>query len=517
MANRLKMALAHSILTLHECGWSLRRIARELRVDRATIRRHILSSSNAATKAPPGSDGESASSAEAPAGLVCGTDPPDEACTGTPSDCDPYRAIIQAKVNQELSAVRIHRDLCQEHNADVSYYSVRRFVRKLGGSAPALPMRRMECQPGQEAQVDFGTGAPVVDAAGKRRRCHVFRITLSHSRSSYSESVFRQTTDTFMQCLENAFVHFGGVPKTLVIDNLKAAVSRADWYDPDLNPRLQAFCRHYGTVLMPTKPYTPRHKGKIERGIGYVQDNALKGKQFGSLAEQNTYLLWWETQVADTRIHGTTRLQVGKVFAESEKPVLLPLPAERFAFFLEAQRSVHLDGHIEVKQAYYSVPPAYVGRQVWARWDGRLVRIYSLRMDPLAVHVQGPPGTFHTLPEHIPLKKIASAEHGSVWLLRRAELIGPSALAWAKAALKVRGIPGIRVLVGLMSLTHRHELEDIDRACEIALTHGAYRLRILRELIKHGGPTQQQMTFIEEHPIIRNLSEYGTMIKTLSD
>lgn len=344
MANRLKMALAHSILTLHECGWSLRRIARELHIDRATVRRYILSSSNPATKAPPGSGGESVLPAEVPAGWACGTDPPAQANTGTPSACEPYRSLIQPMVDQGLSAVRIHRDLCLDHRVDVSYYSVRRFVRKLDGSALALPMRRMECQPGQEAQVDFGTGAPVVDAAGKRRRCYVFRITLSCSRSSYSESVFRQTTDTFMQCLENAFVHFGGVPKTLVIDNLKAAVSRADWYDPDLNPRLQAFCRHYGTVLMPTKPYTPRHKGKIERGIGYVQDNALKGKQFSSLAEQNTYLLWWETQVADTRIHGTTRQQVGKVFAESEKPALLPLPAERFAFFLEAQRSVHLDG-----------------------------------------------------------------------------------------------------------------------------------------------------------------------------
>ena len=115
---------------------------------------------------------------------------------------------------------------------------------------------------------------------GKRRRPHVFRIVLSHSRKAYSEVVYRQTTEDFIRCLENAFWYFGGVPQTLVIDNLKAAVTQADWYDPDINPKIQSFCEHYGTVILPTKPRTPRHKGKVERVVGYVQDNALKGRTF---------------------------------------------------------------------------------------------------------------------------------------------------------------------------------------------------------------------------------------------
>ena len=88
------------------------------------------------------------------------------------------------------------------------------------------------------------------------RRTHVLRIVLSHSRKSYSEAVRRQTTEDFIRCLENAFRHFGGAPKTLVVDNLKAAVIKADWFDPDLNPKIQAFCEHYGTVILPTKPRT---------------------------------------------------------------------------------------------------------------------------------------------------------------------------------------------------------------------------------------------------------------------
>ena len=89
---------------------------------------------------------------------------------------------------------------------------------------------------------------------------------LSYSRKAYSEAVWRQSTESFITCLENAFRHFGGVPKRLVIDNLKAAVARADWYDPEIHPKLQSFAQHYGTVILPTKPYTPRHKGKVESG-----------------------------------------------------------------------------------------------------------------------------------------------------------------------------------------------------------------------------------------------------------
>lgn len=135
----------------------------------------------------------------------------------------------------------------------------------------------------------------------------------------------------------------------------------------------------YGTTILPTKPYTPRHKGKVERGVDYVQENGLKGRQFASLDDQNRHLLDWETSVADTRIHGTTRKHVGRVFREVERPTLRPLPMERFPNFHEAQRSVNRDGHVEVAKAYYSAPPEYLGRRVWVRWDGRTVRLFNHR------------------------------------------------------------------------------------------------------------------------------------------
>ena len=150
------------------------------------------------------------------------------------------------------------------------------------------------------------------------------------------------------------------MPRRIVLDNLKAAVTRADWFDPELNPKVRSFAEHYGTAFLPTRPYTPRHKGKVERGVDYVQENALKGRTFTSLEEQNRFLRDWELTVADTRVHDTTRRHVGKHFAEVERPALLPLPLESFPSFREARRTVHRDGHVEVERLLFG--PAGVPR-----------------------------------------------------------------------------------------------------------------------------------------------------------
>ena len=509
MANQLKMAKVQTILTLHRQGWSQRRIAEELGIDRGTVARYVGGASKPA-KAPTGSDVQK--QPEAPTGSEAENQP--QVPTGsvaTRSDCEPFRAVILAKLELGLSAQRIYQDLSEE--ADLSYYSVRRFVASLKGERP-LPFRRQEQPPGEEAQVDFGTGARVVQADGRRRKTHVFRIVLSHSRKAYSEAVYRQTTENFIRCLENAFWHFGGVPRTLVIDNLRAAVKKVDWFEPELNPKVEAFCRHYGTTILPTRPAMPRHKGKVEKGIDYVQNNALKGRVFESLQQQNEHLLRWETTVADTRIHGTTRKQVGKAFRDVERPTLQKLNTERFPFFHEGQRKTHRDGHIEVDKAYYSVPPEYVGRSVWVRWDSRLVRILNHRWEQIAVHAKGEPGSFNTDPTHLADKKIATVERGAVWLLNRASAIGQHTEAWASHMVAERGVQGLRTLQGLLSLTDKHSCKDIEKACEIAHSYGAYRLANVRKLLEKHAAKQEQLEFMQEHAVIRNISVYGDLVRT---
>lgn len=272
MANQLSMAEHETILTLYRQGWSKRKIARELGLHRDTVRIQLrgiapstaaLAAPNAAAPPPSvpapaneaasgtaskqatpakvatGSAAESEPAAEPKATPAPETPAADSAATQGRSLCEPFRPVILEKISEGLSAQRIYQDLCATHGFTAAYNSVKRMVRRLTGGTE-LPFRRLECGPGEEVQVDFGTGAPVAGPNGKRRKTHVLRLILSYSRQGYSEAFFRQTTENFLACLENAFWTWGGVPRTIVIDNLKAAVQQADWYDPEMHRR---FCR----------------------------------------------------------------------------------------------------------------------------------------------------------------------------------------------------------------------------------------------------------------------------------
>ncbi len=510
--NQLNVSLQHSIVTLAASGWSRRRIARELGINRETVGKYLrLEESNPAIStlgSQPATHPDPAISTSGSEAVADSKPAISTLGSGRQSSCLPWQEQIEAAVAVGLSAQRIYQDLVSEHGFAGSYQSVKRFVRPLRASQ-AQPFLRLEVEPGTEAQVDFGLGAWVL-VEGKRRRPHLFRMVLSHSRKAYSEVVWRQTTESFIRCLENAFRFFGGVVRTLVIDNLRAAVSRADWFDPELNRKVEEFCRHYGTVILPTRPAKPQHKGKVEAGVKYVQNNALKGRCFESLTAQNHFLAEWERTVADTRIHGTVRKQVGRVFEEVERAALLPLPASLFPSFEEAQRCVHRDGYIELQRAYYSVPPEYVGRQVWVRWEAKLVRVFNQRHEPIALHARAEPGKFVTDPQHLHSPQRRIVQQSLDYLLDRARLIGKQTGSWAEAMTQQRGPAGMRVLHGLLSLAGKHPAAALERATQKALHHGTWRLRDLRTLLEQTGPTPQ-LDFLDTHPLIRQLDVYQSL------
>lgn len=516
MANQIKMAIRDSIYGLYDAGWSQRRIAQELGLDRETVGRHLrLRAAEAAkpAKVPAGIEAVGkANPAIAPAGTDASKPAiPPTGNVGRRSTCAGYDEAIREGIAIGLTAQRIFQDLRTDRGFNGSYDAVKRHVRRLT-AGHEVRVERMECAPGEEAQVDFGLGAPVL-VDGRKRRTWVFRIVLSHSRKAYSEAVYHQTTEVFIRALENAFRAFGGVPCTLVIDNLRAAVLQADWYEPELTPKVVEFCRHYGTVILPTRPRHPEHKGKVERGVGYVKGNALQGRVFGSLAEENAYLTWWEEHVADQRIHGTTRQHVGRCFAERERGTLRPLPPMPFPCFEEGQRSVHRDAHVEVKHAYYEVPEEYIGRQVWVRYDGRLVRVFNLQMELLKTHARLEPGQFS------PSQTDSRGRHSGVertaeYWCARAGQVGPWCGEWAQRVYVERGVTSVRVLMGLISLAKRVGRHALDHACAQAVAVGALRLRDLRRLLEQG-PQPQQLTFMEEHPLIRDLGEYGDLVGSI--
>ena len=345
------------------------------------------------------------------------------AAAGRPSQCEPFRELILAKLDQQLSAQRIWQDLRGRARLH-GQLRQREAVRAAAGR------ERRRCRSGgwsaRRARKPRSTSAPARRSSapdGKRRKTHVFRIVLSHSRKAYSEATFTQTTEDFFRCLENAFAHFGGVPKTLVIDNLKAAVAHPDWFDPELTPKVQSFCRHYGTVILPTKPYMPRHKGKVEAGVKYVQEQRPQ-RAARSPAWKSRTATWptGNATVADTRIHGTTKRQVrqGLRGGRAGGAVAAAAGAVRHTS-TKRRRKVNRDGHIEVAKAYYSVPPEYLGREVWVRWDARLVRIFNHRWEQIAVHVRHEPGRFSTHGQHLAPEKISGLERGADYLLEQGQ------------------------------------------------------------------------------------------------
>jgi hypothetical protein len=204
---------------------------------------------------------------------------------------------------------------------------------------------------------------------------------------------------------------------------------------------------------------------------------------------------------------------VGRLFTQVERAALRPLPLERFPCFCEDRRLVHRDGHVEVERAYYSVPPEYLARPVWVRWDSRVVRIFTARMELIATHVKHEPGRFSTQPRHLADRKISGVERGAMWLLGRVRRLGPCCGRWAEAMLEQRGIEGVRVLQGLLSLAGRHANADLERACDLAASYGAYHLRTLRALLaRRDAPRQETLPLLQEHPLIRDLSDYDRFV-----
>ena len=232
MSNRLKMADISAIQTLLQRGWSQRRIARELGVNRETVARYAM------VLDPNPAISTAGSCADKPPDLTIGPGPVDSkpaistpGVAGRKSLCDAVADVINEKLDLGLTAQRIHQDLVQEQAFAGSYESVKRFVRRINRNVP-LPFRRMECGPGEECQIDFGQSAPTTKPGCKRKvRPHLLRVVLSFSRKGYSEVVWRQTTEDFIRAIENAFWRLGGVPRVLIIDNLRAAVVEADWFD----------------------------------------------------------------------------------------------------------------------------------------------------------------------------------------------------------------------------------------------------------------------------------------------
>jgi len=516
MPNYLKMPKQQHVITLLELGWSYRRIEAETGVRRETVSRYDRARLAKAAKvfagsAPPDAvvvegaptaDDPNAAKVFAGSGANAAKVFPGSALVRSRCTAAVYRTAITEKLDTGLTVQRIWQDLVEEFGYGASYESVKRFVRTLAPRRRAVGV--FHCAPGAEGQIDFFRGAPTLHASGEWRRPWVFRLTLGHSRHGYEEAVWDQQLETFLRLHEQAFRDLGGVPAVLRHDNLKAAVARACFYDPDVQVVYLAFAAHWGFTPLPTQPRHPQENGKQERSGGYVKDNALKGRRFDSLEEQNVFLRHWNRTIARLRIHGTTRRQVWTHFLEAEQGALRPLAAEPFQLFRAGERTVHADGHVEVAGAFYPVPLAMLGQRVRVQWDSRLIRVFHTDMI-VAVHRTVTAGTYAPRAGEA---EASTRQQGFVdRLLGQCERVGPALRQWADAAFDARGVRAIRLIQGVLHLTRRVPRERLLTAVRTAHAQQQFRYQTIRRLVD-AAPMPATPVLLTADPAIRPMAQY---------
>jgi transposase len=436
---------------------------------------------------------------------------PEAVSPRVPSRCEPHRSAIEAAVGLGRNAKSIWQELVDRHGFAGHYESVKRFVRRLRPCAAAIAHPRIETGPGEEAQVDYGTGPLVRDPeTGKYRRTRLFALTLGCSRKAVWLLSWRSSARIWCELHEEAFRRLGGAPKTIVLDNLREGVLTPDVHDPTINPLYRALLAHHNVVALPARVRDPDRKGKVESSIGFAQKTPLRGMRFESMAEAQRYLDQWTERWADTRIHGTTKRQVAAMFAE-ERPSLQPLPIEPFRYFEHGVRVVHLDGCIEVAKGYYGVPKGWLGREVHVRWDQRYVRI----LDPktgvlLREHLRQKPGHYRVDARDRSPKTPPSV----LQLLQRARVAGKHVGLLCEQIEQRRDQYSARQILGVLNLVKKRGFGVVDDCCRTALEAGVATYRLVRNLVertpRHGPQLRQVDGLIRDLTLYRDFIDRKT-------
>ena len=511
--NVLSEEKKQQVIALGRLGWSLRRIQSATKIRRETAAGYLKGAGIPVRR--PGGWGKQ----QPKPAIEVSTDPsaenrpletePAPSRSPSASACEPYREIIESALSKGRNAMAIFQDLVDSHGFSGKYASVKRFVRKLRGSATAEARVVIQTAPGEEAQVDYGTGPMVRDPnTGQYRRSRLFVLTLGHSRKSVRLLVFRSSARIWAELHEKAFRRLGGVTRVVVLDNLREGVLTPDIYDPELNPLYRDVLKHYGAIALPCRVQDPDRKGKVESGVGHAQKTPLKGLRFESLEEAQIYLDRWEERWADTRIHGTTKRQVAAMFAE-ERPALLPLPIEPFRYYQYGERTVHLDGCVEVEAAYYGAPPGWISRRVRVQWDDHHVRLLHPHTgELLREHLRHARGGHRIKDEDRPKQTPLTTQQ----LLRRAEVAGPHIASLCQTLHRTEGEAAVRRILGLLALSKKYGAASADDACAMALESGVCTYRFVRRYLERN--LQLPLSLRQVDPLIRQLTLYRDFIET---
>jgi transposase len=465
----------HDLINRLRAGESERRIGRDLQLSRPTVHKYrqwgqVQGYLDPAQPLP--------DSATLQAALGSAAQPPQMI-----SSLAVHQAVVEQLLAQGVELTAIWQRLRDNYGYQGSYSAVRRFVQRLR-PVEAEVFVRVQTAPGEELQVDFGSTGQLFDpVSGRARTAYVFVATLSYSRHQYAELVFDQKVPTWLGLHQRAFESFGGVPQRVVPDNLKAAVLKALVYDPVLGEAYRRLALHYGFLISPTVPATPRHKGKVENGIHYVKRNFLAGQQFVDIYVGNDQLGRWIREVAGTRMHGTTRQAPLRLFAEYEQAALQALPATAFTLLQIKPVKVHPDCHVTIDGSYYSAPYRYVEQTLEAHVSQQLVELYA-GLELVVSHLRATrPGQWQTRLADYPPAKAAYLIQTPAYCRQQATRLGPATRQVVDQLLADRPLDRLRAVQAILRLQQSVGPVRLEAACARALFFGDVRYRRIKDIL----------------------------------
>lgn len=463
---------------------SLRRIARATGMDRKTVRNYLhIAAEHGFGEAVPE---EQLPEIAAAVLRSLHAEPTKTAAPGACAPLLPHRELLSGWLEADgLTLTKAHIKL-DRMGVEVSYSTLYRYVREtLGFGGPKVTVRMADTEPGEVAQVDFGRMGLVFDPeTGRDRVLHALVVTLVFSRHQYVFLTHRQDLDALIAGIEEAWERFGGVTRRLIIDNMKAAVVKADRYEPVFNRTFQEYSQHRGFIIDPAVIRHPEGKATVENQIKYVRDNFFAGEAFTDREHAQREAEHWCRTTAGLRLHGTTRKRPLLVFEQEEQPALLPLSSERFDVPVWALCKVHPDHHVRFKNALYSLPTRYVGKQVEVKGTRALVRIY-LQNQLIKTHPKAAPGQRRTDFDDYPKEKSAYALRDVAFYLRKAKDNGEKQGAFM-AELLCGDVPWayIRQAQQLLRLTDKYGGSRVEAACGRALAFGLMNVSRVERIIK---------------------------------
>jgi transposase len=390
---------------------------------------------------------------------------------------------VKKYLDQELEMTVILQRLREDHGYQGSYSSVRRFVHHIQPKENEAYVR-VHSEPGEEMQVDFGSIGQVYDPGkGKMRKAYVFVTTLCYSRHQYAEIVFDQKVGTWIGLHQRALAFFGGVPRRVVLDNLKAAVVKALVLDPILGEAYRKLGQHYHFLISPNRPHTPRHKGKVENGVNYVKRNFFAGREFVDVDAANLRLKAWVMETAGVRDHGTTHEAPLKAFGEVEQVALGALPEEPFDLCDVRLAKVHSDCHIVVEGSYYSAPYRWVGSEVEVHLYERVVEIFA-GQELIRTHLRaGRKGQWRTEMDDYPPYKVQYLLKTPEYCLQAARRVGPCTHQVVEQLLADRPLDRLRSVQAILSLADSVGESRLEAACARALHFGDPHYRRIKDIL----------------------------------